>query len=235
LPSSVAVGDFNNDARLDIVVTNGGDNNIDVLLGYENIILFKRTFLTTGDTSRPQALATADFNNDMKVDILVANSGVNNIGIFLGYGNGIFANQTIYSTGHYPLSVAVGDLNDDTRLDIVVANHGSNSISVFYGYGDGSFANQLTYFTSFAPHFVSVGDFNNDSFLDIIVTISDISIISIFFGYGKGTFANLMKLSMNYGSLPSSLVVCDFNNDMKLDFAVVNEGTDSLQIMLQTC
>jgi hypothetical protein len=44
-----------------------------------------------------------------------------------------------------------------------------------------------------------------------------------------------MKRSMDYGTSPSSVVVCDFNNDIKLDFAVLNESTDSLQIMLQTC
>jgi hypothetical protein len=31
------------------------------------------------------------------------------------------------------------------------------------------------------------------------------------------------------------VVVGDFNNDTKLDFAVVKEGTDSLTILLQTC
>jgi hypothetical protein len=40
---------------------------------------------------------------------------------------------------------------------------------------------------------------------------------------------------MDYGSLPLSVAVGDFDNDRKLGFAVVNEGTDSLKILLQTC
>ncbi|CAF4343079.1 unnamed protein product [Rotaria sp. Silwood2] len=35
-PSSVAVNDFNNDARLDIAVTNFGTNSMGIFLGYDN-------------------------------------------------------------------------------------------------------------------------------------------------------------------------------------------------------
>ncbi len=35
-PFSVAVGDFNKDTRLDIVVANYGSNTVSVLLGYGN-------------------------------------------------------------------------------------------------------------------------------------------------------------------------------------------------------
>jgi hypothetical protein len=78
-------------------------------------------------------LAAGDFDNNKQVDIVVADSGVNKVGIFLGYGNGSFSNQMTYSTGSYPLSVAVGDFNNDTKLDIVVANFGSNDVVYFSG------------------------------------------------------------------------------------------------------
>ncbi|CAF4307055.1 unnamed protein product, partial [Rotaria sordida] len=35
-PSSVVVGDFNNDTLLDIIVTNTNDDNVIVRLGYPN-------------------------------------------------------------------------------------------------------------------------------------------------------------------------------------------------------
>jgi hypothetical protein len=139
------------------------------------------------------------------------------------------------TTGSNPLSVAVADFNNDTRLDIVVANFDSNNVSVLLGYGNGSFANQTTYSINSAPQFVATGDFNNDTFPDILVAIPDINNIGILLGYGNGTFADLIKFSLDYASSPVSVVVDDFNSDTRLDFAVLNEGTDSLEILLQTC
>jgi hypothetical protein len=82
---------------------------------------------------------------DTNLDIVVANFGTDNIDIFLGYGNGTFASQILYSNGlgSHPSSVAVGDFNNDTLLDIVVANYGINSISVFLGDGNGHFGSQI--------------------------------------------------------------------------------------------
>jgi predicted nucleotidyltransferase len=237
LPSSVAVGDFNNDTRLDIVVANSGTNNVSVLLGSSNVVFVNQTMLTTGNGSQPRSFAIGDFNNDNRMDIGVANSGNHNIGIFLGYGNMSFANQVTYSTGSYssPHSVALGDFNNDTRLDIVVANYGSGNVGVFLGYGNGSFGNQTTYLTGSEPYSVAVGDFNNDTVLDIVVTNRDTDNLGILLGHGNGTFKSVMLVSMDYKSYPFLVVVGDFNNDRKLDFAVANNGTDSLNILLQTC
>jgi hypothetical protein len=54
-------------------------------------------------------------------------------------------------------------------------------------------------------------------------------------GYPAGLQDSTVKISMDYGSLPFSVIVSAFNNDRKLDFAVLNEGTDSLKILLQAC
>jgi hypothetical protein len=180
-------------------------------------------------------LVIGDFNNDHQSDIGITNSATNNLVIFLGHGNGYFGYEGMYLTDSYPTSGAVGDFNNDTQLDIVVANFDSRNVGVFLGYGNGSFANQTTYVTGFGPQFVSVGDFNNDTFLDIVVAIPDNNNIGILLGYGNGSFADLQKVSLKYGSSPFMIGIGDFNNDRKLDFAVANEGTDSLSILLQTC
>jgi len=58
-----------------------------------------RTNLLTEKDSRPQSFVIGDFNNDDQMDIAVANSGTNTMGIFAGYGNISFAKQVRYSTG----------------------------------------------------------------------------------------------------------------------------------------
>jgi hypothetical protein len=193
--------------------------------------------LTTGDGSRPQSFAIGDFNNDDRIDIVVVNSGINNIGIFLGYGNKSFAYQMTYLTDFYPLSAAVGYFNNDIRLDIVVANSLSDSVGVFLGYGNGSFSSQKTFTTgsNSRPYSVAVSDFNNDTFADIIVANHGTNNVGVLLGYGNGRFGDIKVFSMGYGSLPFSIIVGDFNNDEKLDFAVANEGTDDLKILLQSC
>ena len=93
-PRSVAVGDFNNDTWLDMVVANNIVNNIAIYLGYGNGTFSSLIMYSTGSGSTPYMVAVGDFNNDHQLDIAVANFGTNNIGIFLGFGNGSFANHT---------------------------------------------------------------------------------------------------------------------------------------------
>ncbi|CAF4399228.1 unnamed protein product, partial [Adineta steineri] len=67
---------------------------------------------------KPYYVAVGQLNQDAYVDIVVINNGDNSISVFLGFGNGSFANQTKYLTGGSPTFVAVADFNDDTKLDI---------------------------------------------------------------------------------------------------------------------
>jgi hypothetical protein len=71
--------------------------------------------------------------------------------------------------------------------------------------------------------------------LDIVVANYDSNSLGVFQGYGDGTFAEMTLISLEYGSHPFSVLVGDFNNDRKLDFAVANNDIDSLHILLQTC
>ena len=98
-PRSVAVGDLNNDTRLDIVVANSDSNNVSVLLGYGNGSFHEQMTYSTG--SQPYSVAVGDLNNDTRLDIVVANFDSNNVSVLLGYGNGSFQDQMTYSTGSY--------------------------------------------------------------------------------------------------------------------------------------
>ncbi|CAF5195510.1 unnamed protein product, partial [Rotaria magnacalcarata] len=236
-PYSVAVGDFNNDIRLDIVVANYGSNDVSVLLRFIIIGFMNRITLTAGHGSRPRSVVIADFNNDSRMDVALSNSGSYTIAIFLGDGNYSFSNLTTYSTGSTPMSIAVADFNNDSRSDIVAANYNSQTVSIFLGYGNGCFTNQSIYSTGpdSSPYFVAVGDFNNDTAIDIVVITRGTNNLGIFLGYGNGTFSSVTLKAMGYGSNPFCVLIGDFNDDRKLDFAVANKGTDSLSMFLQTC
>jgi hypothetical protein len=136
------LGDLDQQNQLDIVVTNSGQDSIGILFRSNNGTVINQTTYSTGVGSRPNSVAISDFNNDNLLDIAVANYATNNIGIFLGIGNGIFTKQTIFSTGSsHPLYITVGDLNNDGQKDIAVVHYGTNGIGIFLGYGNGTFAN----------------------------------------------------------------------------------------------
>jgi hypothetical protein len=235
-PISIAVGDFNNDSRLDIVVANSGTNNIGVFLGYGNGTFSSQTTFSTGNNSQPYAVAVGDFNNDNQLDITVANYGTSNIGIFLGYGNGTFVSQVTYSTGYgsYPYSIAVSDFNNDSRLDIVVANYWPDNIGIFLGYGNGTFSNQTPYSTrkGSGPTDVVVGDLNNDGRLDIVVTLYYSFGIIVFLGYGNGTFSRQLIYSTGSRSRPYACALGDVNNDNRLDVAVTDNSNGNVVVLM---
>ncbi|CAF4153026.1 unnamed protein product [Rotaria sordida] len=227
-PCFLVTGDFNHDNLLDIVVANSGTNNIGIFLNYGNKTFASQMTLSTEDHSRPIAVATGDFNNDTHLDIAVANYDSHNISIFLGYGNGTFANQTTFSIGaSHPVSIAVGDLNNDHWLDIVVANNGTNNIGILFGFENGSFGDPITYFTGYDsfPHFIVIDDFNNDHNLDIVVANYGTNNVGVFLGYGNGNFTPQIIYSTSPQSGPYSIVVNDFNKDGQLDIAVANSET----------
>src|SRR5579862_4071918 len=131
-PISLALGDFNQDTILDIVVANQDNDNIGIFIGCGNgSFLSQRTF-TTGYKSQPKAVSVGDFNNDTLLDIIVANYGTHNVGMLLGDGNGSFANVKLFSIDYesHPFLVLVGDLNNDRKLDLVVANEGTDNVKL---------------------------------------------------------------------------------------------------------
>ena len=232
-PRLVASGDLNNDHQIDIVVTNSGTSTIGIFIGQGNGTFGKQRTYSTGAESHPHSVTINDFNNDSYADIVVANYDTNNIGLFLGYGNGTFHDQKLISLGSsHPLFVTGSDFNKDNRMDIAIVNYGTGTISILLGYGNGSFQQQITYSTGYDsfPTSLAVGDLNNDTHLDIAVANSGTNNIGIFLNYGNGTFTNQHIYTTSINSNPSSIALGDFNNDNILDIVVANYGSGSVGI-----
>ena len=236
-PTMSIFADLNNDTQMDIVVANSGEPSISLLLGNFNRVFNYQMTLITGAESHPQSFATGDFNNDTHRDIAVANLGTNNVGIFLGHGNGSFSTQTIYPTISSPSVIAVADLNNDTHLDLVVLSSNHSSFAAHLGDGHGSFIHHTTDSTGVRaqPKSLSIADFDNDHIPDIIVTNSEVSNVVVFLGHGDGTFAHGEEFWIGSETHPFAVAVADFDKNKKLDFAVANYDNDNLEIYLQTC
>ena len=137
---------------------------------------FKRIHQTEAISynARPQHVAVADFNRDDHQDLVIVNTGFDNIGIRLEYGNGTFGNH------------AIGDFNKDGTLDLVVLMPDRAEIAVCFGLWDGGFNYGTTYSleTYSQPRSIVVADFNNDMILDIAVGyfVKGIGSIAILYG-----------------------------------------------------
>ncbi len=176
-PTSPSVVDINEDNKPDIVFANYGGNSVSIFFNSGDGSFPSGATYPTAFQSEPTFVYVVDVNQDDKVDIVVVNRNMNNVGILLNSGNGTFLPQTTYSTGDNsnPRCVSVVDLNGDNKPEIIVANHDLDNIGIFVNIGNGTFLLQKSYSTGSDsnPRFVSVIDVNGDHKPDIIVANSE--------------------------------------------------------------
>jgi serine/threonine protein kinase len=227
-PHTVAVGDFNRDGHLDLVVSNMKSNTISVLLGRGDGTFRPAVEQATG--RGPHGLVVADFNGDGRVDLAVCNTKDHTISILLGKGDGTFRPARSLATDKGPLGLAVGDVNGDGKMDLVATNSGANTMGVFLGAGDGTFRSAGRYPVVGYPVAVCVADVNNDRRADLVVASSGGDFVAVFLGNGDGTFQAAGTFGV--GSGPGFVVVEDFNGDGKPDIAVENFGSHDVSVLL---
>ena len=183
-----------------------------------------------GVGANPRSLICADFNNDGKADLAIANNSGNNISILLGSGTGTFSTAVDYAAGSSPVSITSSDFNNDGKIDIAVANNGGNNVSILLGSGTGTFSPAVNYAAGSSPASITSSDFNNDGKIDIAVANNGGNNVSILLGSGLGTFAVAVDYSV--GANPYSLINNDFNSDGKTDLAIANAIGNNVSVLL---
>jgi hypothetical protein len=228
-PSALAVGDFNNDGKLDLIVTNSGDSTVGVLLGNGDGTLQPQITAILPGPAR--ALAVGDLNGDGKLDVVVALSQKNEVATLLGNGDGSFKSPAPFPTGNDPVSVAVGDVNHDGRLDVAVANFNDNTIGVLLGNGDGTLNAQVAYASDAAPSAIIAADVSSDGNLELLVATQYDNIADLFLNNGDGTF-QLSTTVFGLGWIPAALIAVDVNGDGALDLVSADSGGRSASVLL---
>jgi hypothetical protein len=108
----VALGDLNGDGVLDVAAVSDQASTASVLLGRGDGAFAPKANSPTGAYPYASSVALGDLNHDGKLDMVVANTpefseAAGSLGVFLGKGDGTFADMVEYPTGGSPHSLAL--------------------------------------------------------------------------------------------------------------------------------
>ncbi|MGY3088378.1 hypothetical protein ACVWYF_001411 [Hymenobacter sp. UYAg731] len=229
-PTGVALGDVNNDGRLDIITANAGTSAVSVFLGQVGGTFAAMVPYTTGASTNPRSVALADVNADGRPDIISGNMNTT-ASILLGQAGGTFAAPVFYpSGGTYDLVVA--DLNADGRPDIVTADINTGTVGVALGQAGGSFSAPISYPGGGLVTSVRVGDINGDGRPDIVTANPVVSAVGVLMGQAGGTFAPVVSYSAGSQNYPQTTALGDVNGDGRLDVVTANGNRYNVGVLL---
>ncbi|ABF42595.1 Integrin-like protein [Candidatus Koribacter versatilis Ellin345] len=232
--SGVTSGDFNRDGAPDMAVLSGQSDTDSFVTVF--LATTPGHFPSTGANypihAFPQDIRTADINNDGNLDLIISFNASPILTILYGHADGSFTpGPDITLAGNVPAQgFDVGDFNHDGKIDIAAIECDSSDVCdtrALLGSGTGTFTTSYKIQMTGEARSLSARDVYGDGNLDLILIRTNE--VLIFGGDGTGRFpefthirppAHCTDINVCSDSL-NSVVVADFNNDQKVDFAVL--------------
>jgi len=247
---SSAWGDYNNDDKLDFILTGYNPSLGAISRIYKNngnnTFTWQQDIVLTGATY--SSVGWADYDNDGDIDLLISGQNLNTgllSKLYRNDGNNTFTEQT--NSGIKPVyrgCVAWGDYDNDGLLDLLLSGSvgltagAKNFTAVYKNNGNGTFTEQTGIdLIDVSLSSATWGDYDNDNFLDILITgASGIPPdyqpkTKVYHNNQNNTFTELTGLSL-IGTAMSSAEWGDYNNDGLLDILVTGYSESNLEFKI---
>jgi len=222
-PAGLSIGDLDDDALPDLVVTNEGGIVLVLTATASGGFELAQSINVGG---QPRRATLTDIDGDHRLDVAIIDNSADRIVLMKGNGDGSFGAMDDLSAAGGPTAIASGDFNDDGKRDLAATLFGPpGEVSVFLGNGNGTFGNPCYTAVGEAPVEIVARNIDalngqpTDRKDDLVVVNEGSETVSVLKSINGCQFSTV---TLDGLSAPKAVVVALFNSDMNPDIVVGN-------------
>lgn len=151
--------------------------------------------------------------------------------------------RTDFAVGANPVAVVAQDFTNDAQKDLAAVNHDDSTVSILINQSNGNFAPATGSPIQLGTNEQGPTAIASDIFrltdtthlvqpADLVIANGTSNTVSVLLGSDNfdGTFAEAAGSPFTVGTNPSAVVIADFDGDGFKDFAVANQGDNTISV-----